>query len=511
MTVKKANADDFVTFVSASLSGVEKTAKSSFMDNVRHHLPRIRLPDSVVGTSLGALGGLGIAGLRDVLSDDEETDNARYATYGLAGGLGGFGLGNLVGDRLRRYVANNAPPFGYSALNSPESPEGQLAAQLGVENPSPAGWLKPRSWDQVYRTAILDRPDADMVKYMTHRGNVGDTGPEGIGLAPFDAMGRIELLRRHLGLPVKPEDAIFQSTGKRTFSPTTTPAGEMISGGVPGTREHLEFAEDNLKRWLTPRTKVNTTGNLSLGRTLGDPVNVPKDPEAFAQAIREGKSVIEALEEHGGKYKYGPAGFNSAIENLKGLIFEPPTVPSLRERKIPNKSVNLPSEVIQEHLGTKANPKYTALLEDGMEEPFKSIFARHGTEIDREQSTGRIFDHWDFQLSPSESSLLGTYLTLPKEQLEKPFTIKLRSELSRKGIIDWVGGGSDEPDPTFNDHKRDLLKRWILNSVLGSGGPVVDQKFHLDGNGRIVPLPYQATQSQSALDRLKASPLDFGD
>ena len=140
---------------------------SSMLKNIRYHMPKVRGFDSAVGAGLGALGGLGVAGVRDWFSDDEEKDNARYWTHGLGGAALGFGAGNLVGDRARRYIANNVTPYGYEGLHTGDKDTASLTKELGIGGTNQTDFLKPRSWAHFYRTAIQDRPAKATMKFMT--------------------------------------------------------------------------------------------------------------------------------------------------------------------------------------------------------------------------------------------------------------------------------------------------------------------------------------------------------
>jgi hypothetical protein len=448
--------------LSRRLNDAATTAgKSDLVSGLRYHLPKIRLPDSIAGTTLGGLGGLGLAGVRDILSDDEEEDKLRYARYGMLGAAGGFGAGNLIGDRARRYIANNVPAFGYDKYNkSPKSIA--LAKQLGVKGTGPVDFLKPQSLKQFVNTAILDRPSEAMTRFLATPPKEG--GP---GLLPVNVAGRIELMRRHMGLPVRPEDAMFRSTGKRWFQPTVSQSirgkgqGTVLSGGVPGNREHVEFNPKFLQEALVDNA-TNTTPKAS-------------NPQMFAKAISGGMPVREAIKRYGGSAGLGPSGLAGPFADLKGQLN---TVPVTRDKKTGN---------------IVANPELNQFKDD----PFTGLFARHGKQLNYDDNTARVFDHWDFGLQPREEKLLKLYLQQSPESLDKVVPPEVRRGWDQSGEVD-AFGRTFQDGSTRRDHRNALLKRLILNNVIGDGGVVFDQTFSFDpqnkGIGTVKPIyfnPYQ--------------------
>jgi hypothetical protein len=162
-----------------------KTA--SFEDVIRgihEQLLAVRVPDSVVGGGVGALGGLGYDWFKkrnekDATKGQKHKDTFRRALVGA--GLGAA-AGNAVGDRARRYAVNNMSPYGYG------------------ENKSD---LEPKSLKHIWDSAIADKPQNPEVAKYEH----GDYGQpfEGGKDIPFgnsrgNAAARYELSRREFGI-----------------------------------------------------------------------------------------------------------------------------------------------------------------------------------------------------------------------------------------------------------------------------------------------------------------------
>ena len=196
---------------------------------IKHHLPRPRLIDTLGGSALGAGLGGGVYGLRRLVSgeDDEEADRMGLLGHlGIGAGLGGA-LGNVVGDRARRWVANRIVPWGYG--------------------PSQAQYLKPRSFKDFWEGAILDKPLQLSDKELL----APDSGHDDL---PRTIWGmRRELLRRGMGLPVRDEEnAFFRSIGRHKYAPT------KASGGLPGTYRTVEL---NPKRWAAELAREARIGS----------------------------------------------------------------------------------------------------------------------------------------------------------------------------------------------------------------------------------------------------------
>ncbi len=97
--------------------------------------------------------------------------------------------------------------------------------------------LKPKSLQQVWDTGVLDKPNPHVHDMLS-----GDIGTS-YRMTDFDIAARQELLRRHMGLPVRPEGEIFRDVGQRDFHPSAT------SGGVPGRFDTVELDPKNVPYW----------------------------------------------------------------------------------------------------------------------------------------------------------------------------------------------------------------------------------------------------------------------
>jgi hypothetical protein len=98
---------------------VKAAAVSDVANAVYSQLPRVRLPDALVGAGVGALGGLGYDWIRGA-APGEGRWRKRLGRMLAGAGVGAMG-GSVVGDRFRRYVSNTLVPFGYE----PDSVEQQ--------------------------------------------------------------------------------------------------------------------------------------------------------------------------------------------------------------------------------------------------------------------------------------------------------------------------------------------------------------------------------------------------
>lgn len=432
---------------------------SSIIKGIRYHAPRIRPLDSAIGAGVGALGGLATAGIRDAMGDDEEKDNARYWTHGLAGAGLGFGAANLVGDRARRYIANNVAPFGYDGRYGGSEDYQTAATEAGLPKgtePSQQAFLKPRSWAHFYNTAIADRPSEVTRNFMTHK--------KGPNLSEFSADSRNELLRRHMGLPVRDEDAIFKSTGRRWFQPRVSHTGNVISGGIPGNYEHVELHPQALARYKTKGLDkvINETG-----RHLTTPAQIAETRQ---------ETVYPEVDKPVGPF-WNP---NSRTEK------RPSAEPVTRQVSTGN---------------MVDNPEFKKLKED----PWASVFARHGTQLDPKTQTARVFDHWDFGLQPLENQLLREYMqgAMTGGNLDEEIPYDVRQNWEKQQIADWFGAGKDGPAATKKDHMMGLLKRVFLNDALGQGGVVFDQEFDFSDPKQPKPIYFNPNQTDVGLKYLQ--------
>lgn len=460
--------DRLQSFVRQGVASAKKAVPA-----IKHHLPRIRLPDTVAGAAVGGLGGLGYAGLRDFMSDNEEEDDARYKTYGALGALGGAGAANIVGDRARRYIANNTPAFSYGrSRNNPAA--NALKKKLGVTSFAPSGFLKPRSFKHVYDTAIRDKPDAAVWEFLNT-----DMDEGGTGLPPGIVAGRHELLRRHMGLPIDPKQEIFHSTGRRWFQPENfydnegKPTG-IHSGGIAGVREHLEFNKDFYKQMRqhaedTPRgpnfayqeklnegyTPEQIKEKFMLEPTKSQFETYNRGP-GFARAVADGMPIRQAILEYSGHNPFGVAGLTAPNKRLKERVMMSPRV--------------------KEGPGGKSIPN-PRLKERQYDKPFNALFANHGVQIDRDKGTARVYDHWDFGLKPAERELLKDYMKLDTN-LDSVIPDKVLDDWDNSSVVDSFGTGGTN-SRTKRDHRNALLKRLFLNNILGAGGPVVDMTYRI--------------------------------
>lgn len=163
------------------------------LENIRWHLPKMRVPDTVAGAVLG--GGAGA--VYDAIKGRDETGKRRTGRRMLTGALAGAGLTNLIGDRARRYISNTKLPMGYT--------------------PNAAKELTP-SLGRVWRAGVLDKQDydpkavADVRSWRNSWGTIND--PIEKILPP-----RYELVRRQFGLPVPNADnAWFKKTPEGYYS-----------------------------------------------------------------------------------------------------------------------------------------------------------------------------------------------------------------------------------------------------------------------------------------------------
>ncbi len=445
---------------------------SDILRGIRYHAPRIRPFDSAVGLGLGALGGLGVASVRDALGSDEEKDNKRYWTHALGGAALGFGGANLVGDRARRYLSNNLPPFSYGSYDASQYNKGGFNFPAAMKaqgvtpgpSPSPTDFLKPRSWQHFWNTAIADRPSEATVNFLKDK--------PGVNLGEFGAKARMELLRRHMNLPVKPNDAVFRSTGKRWFQPDVSETGNVISGGIPGVREHVEISPEAWKRYAGTGSRLDDYLKKTEAH-LTTPKQIP-----YARTETVYPEVTKQRTEGWFPWTKRQVSYT-----------EPADQPV--ERKV--------------YTGLKDNPAYAKLKSD----PWSDLFARHGTQFNPSGRQARVFDHWDFGLQPLESALLKQYLgtaagggtgALRKNLI--PSTV--RDDWDKAQVADSFG--TVGKDSNQYEHMLSLLQRMVLNNVLGRGGVVFDQEFDFNQPGKPQPLYFNPRQTDVGLRYLPAAP-----
>jgi len=205
---------------------------------IKHHLPRVRLLDTLAGAGLGAGAGGLTWGAKEMLDPDkEDEDDPRLLPHLLAGAGAGAVGGNIVGDRFRRYMSNAMYPVSYKSNRALTS-------------------IKP-TWDKIWKRGILDKPTT----YAEFQKQLPDVkrGKELVQM-------RQELLRRGMGLPVSGEPW-FRSTGKRQFTPT------VRSGGEHGRFEHVEFNPSRIAREVrgAKSTRSNATAQLMRRMASSEP------------------------------------------------------------------------------------------------------------------------------------------------------------------------------------------------------------------------------------------------
>lgn len=167
---------------------LEKTAApdlNQLLENIRWHLPKIRVPDTIAGS----LAGAGVGGLYDLIRGKGKDGKRKTLRRVLTGALTGAGLTNLVGDRFRRYVANTKLPLGYTANASKE--------------------IKP-SLKRIWNAAILDKQDFDpkALEYWESRRD---------DMTRF-LPARYEIVRRQFGLPFDKANPWWQKNPEGYYS-----------------------------------------------------------------------------------------------------------------------------------------------------------------------------------------------------------------------------------------------------------------------------------------------------
>jgi hypothetical protein len=176
--------------VPAQDPALEKAADlQDIIDNIRWHLPKLRVPDTVAG----GLAGAGVGGLYDLIRGKGKDGKRKTLQRVLTGALAGAGLSNVVGDRFRRYLANTKIPLGYRPTATQE--------------------IKP-SFKRIWNAAILDKPDLDpdALRYWQQDGLRDRIKP----LKQLPA--RMELVRRQFGLPVDKKNPWWQKNPEGYYS-----------------------------------------------------------------------------------------------------------------------------------------------------------------------------------------------------------------------------------------------------------------------------------------------------
>lgn len=207
-------------------------------------LPRVRLPDTLVGGGVGALTGLAGNAVRNAFrTRAEKRKDPGWLRAALYGAAGGAALGNVVGDRTRRYISNKVEPVGYN--DTYDATTGETRGS----NVSPMSRLMPRGWGDVWRGAILDerlydRP-TDAATFPGARSNA-----------------RWELYRRQLGVHTDhPTNDVFarQPNGAFSLNPNNSSAGNYLQHLLlpRGSRGQLGAAAPDV---LAERANTDATG-----------------------------------------------------------------------------------------------------------------------------------------------------------------------------------------------------------------------------------------------------------
>jgi hypothetical protein len=176
---------------------VKAAAVSDVANAIYSQLPRIRLPDTIAGAGVGALGGLAYDALRGV-KPGESRWRKRLGRALTGAGVGALGA-NVVGDRARRYISNTLVPFGYK----PDSVEEQ----------------KTNIASRIWEAGIMDRPQYGIghEKGLARLKQYG-APPSGYGPGPQDYDYRKDTLENYI-LPSRRE-IVRRQLGVHTDDPT---------------------------------------------------------------------------------------------------------------------------------------------------------------------------------------------------------------------------------------------------------------------------------------------------
>lgn len=263
---------------------------SGAWQSIKHHAPRIRLPDTAAGMAMGGLAGLGTYGVSRMMSgnDPRKKKPSLWKHLAVGAGLGGLG-GNVVGDRARRYLSNNMVLFGYDPKRTFQH-------------------IKPTSWGQFYDTAIRDVPNPAVDKMME----------EGMGTRS-DIDVRRDLARHGMGLPASnPSNPALRPLGDRQFTP------DAFSGGVAGTYPAYEFNPD-YREPGTGKGLAELYGNMprQLARKSQEFATDTRAPDDPVHPRREYIADI-LLSRHGYRGGEAPGGRKlMAVNDLWDFAHEP--------------------------------------------------------------------------------------------------------------------------------------------------------------------------------------------
>lgn len=229
------------------------------LHNVRGQLPQIRLPDSLIGGGVGALGGALYHGLSDD-GEISEQENNKHKWRRILGGAGVGALGgNIIGDRSRRYISNKLYPLGYAS---------------GVPGTS----LKPDSLKQVWDAAILDKPQQPEVQsYLAEKFQPAGTASDDAVLKQFGGKSRAELaarreLMRH-GMGIHNEDIskdiwAKQQDGSFSLNPQHKNVNALLDEFMVPNDPRRLLADPNFSVATTNSTPVDRGGGM-MGEIVG--------------------------------------------------------------------------------------------------------------------------------------------------------------------------------------------------------------------------------------------------
>jgi len=219
---------------------------SNIWEGIKHHAPRIRTLDTLVGAGVGGLAGLGTAAYSNWGEEDKKKRSRTNWTRGLVGAGLGAGLGNVVGDRARRYISNSVVPYSYkskSRLNE----------------------LTPKSWEDFKQRALYDKPVA----------NIQGTNVD-----------RRDLWRWGMDLPVRPrENQFFEHFKDNTYvakpgrKATAFKGGKHHFANYLGTHSYDEHSDNT----VTSKDKWDFALHDDDKDQLRDALSSLHNPEGFAE------------------------------------------------------------------------------------------------------------------------------------------------------------------------------------------------------------------------------------
>lgn len=232
-----STSNNFPGLKKSSRALFPKRADDSLGRSIYKHLPGWHTPDILAGAALGAAGGAATHALRSYLEPNKrKRKQLSLLNHVAAGaGLGASGL-NLIGDRLRRFVSNDIPPWGYERGASAYKPDTSL-------------------FSRIWQGAILDQvPEGH--KPISHPAVDGGK-PMDVATHPI-MTARREILRRGMNVHTNnPEKDWFVNVGIRPYE------SDWRSGGPSGSYRTIEFNPKTYEQ-LSPHLG-HTLDNLRRG------------------------------------------------------------------------------------------------------------------------------------------------------------------------------------------------------------------------------------------------------